>query len=67
MPNVSQSEHDAIFAMDTATVEGATDGSGAPMVTDLGDKVIPCPPEFNVKLFREMIHARGIDTAVLFM
>eukprot|EP00974_Lingulodinium_polyedra_P029354 2827067-Lingulodinium_polyedra.AAC.1 len=53
--------------MDTATDEGAEDGSGAAMVTDFGDKVVPFPREFNVTLVQDMIHVRGIETAVLFM
>ena len=37
------------------------------MLNDLGDKVVPFPREFNVKLWQEMIHVWGIGAAVLFM
>ena len=67
MPKVTTTEHDAIFALDTAIDEGEDDGSGAAMVNDLGDKVVPFPREFHVKLWQEMIHVFGIESAVLFM
>ena len=66
MPRITTAEHEAIFALDTAVDEGAEDGAGAAMVTDLGEKVVPFPREFHVKLWQEMIHVWGIEAAVLF-
>ena len=66
MPRVTMAEHDQIFATDTAVDEGAEDGAGAAMVHDLGDKVVPFPREFHVKLWQELIHVFGIEAAVLF-
>ena len=59
-------EHDQIFTLDTAVDVGGEDGAGAAMVQDLGDKVVAFPREFHVKLWQEMIHAFGIEAAVLF-
>ena len=67
MPKLTMAEHDQIFALDTAIDEGAEDGAGAALVNDLGDKVVPFPREFHVKLWQEMIHVWGIESAVLFM
>ncbi len=36
---ITNTEHDAIFALDAPVDEGAEDGAGAAMVTDLGDRV----------------------------
>ena len=66
MTKITTAEHDAIFALDTAMDDGAEDGAGAAMVHDLGDKVVPFPREFHVKLWQEMIHVWGIEAAVLF-
>ena len=66
MPKITNAEHEAIFALDTAIDDGAEDGAGAAMVTDLGEKVVPFPREFHVKLWQEMIHVWGIEAAVLF-
>lgn len=66
MPRLTSAEHDAIFTLDQAMDAGGDDGSGAAMVSDLGDKVVPFPREFHVKLWQEMIHVWGIDAAVLF-
>ena len=35
------------------------------MVSDMGEKVVPFSREFHVNLGQEMIHARGIEAAVL--
>ena len=66
MPRCSQAEHDRMFAMDTAMDEGSEDGAGAAMIQDLGDKVVPFPREFHVKLWQELIHVFGIEAGVLF-
>ena len=66
MPKTTTSERDAIFASDDVVGEGEGDGAGAAMISDLGDKVLPFPREFHVKLWQEMIHVWEIDTAVLF-
>ena len=62
---IASAEHEAIFALDTPADEGAEDGVGAAMVSDLGERVVPFPREVHVKLWQEMIHARGIEAAVL--
>ena len=43
MSTITTTEHEAIFALDTAIDEGAEDGAGAAMVNDLGDIVVPFP------------------------
>ena len=65
MPKVTMAEHDQIFAHDTATDEGDENGAGAAMLNDLGDKVLPFPREFHVKLFQECIHVWGIEVGVV--
>ena len=66
MPKVNMEEHDKIFMHDTAVDEGADDGSGAAMLQQLGDGVLPFPREIHVKFMQEMIHVFGIEAAVLF-
>jgi hypothetical protein len=66
MPKVTMNEHDAIFADDTAVDEGGEDGAGAAMMQDLGEKVVPFPREFQVKLWQEMIHVWDVDVGVMF-
>ena len=66
MARITPAEHEAIFSLDTPMDEGGDDGAGAAMVNDLGDKVVPFPREFHVKLWQEMIHVWGIEAAVLF-
>ena len=66
MPKVNTDEHEKIFMHDTAVDEGAEDGTGAAMLQDLGDGLIPFPREIHVKFMREMIHVFGIEAAVLF-
>ena len=65
MQKITNAEHEAIFALDTPVDEGAEDGAGAAMVPDLGEKVVPFPREFHVKLWQEMIRVGGIEAAVL--
>ena len=43
MTKITSTEHDSIFALDALVDEGAEDGAGAAMVTDLGDSVAPFP------------------------
>ena len=65
MSKMTTTEHENLFALDTAMDEGAEDGAGAAMVADLGDKVVPFPREFHVKLFQEMIHVWGVESALM--
>jgi hypothetical protein len=62
---ITSAEHDSIFALDTPEDEGAEDGAGATMVTDLADRVVPFPRECHVKLWQEIIHVWRIDAAML--
>ena len=66
MPKASAKLHDDIFTDDTAQDSGADDGSGAAVVDDLGEDLIPLPRESHVKLTREMIHVWEIDVGILF-
>ena len=45
LTKITNTEHDAIFALDAPADEGAEGGAGAAMVTDLGDRVAPFPRE----------------------
>ena len=65
MSKITAAEHENLFALDTAMDEGAEDGAGAAMVADLGDKVVPFPREFHVKLFQEMIHVWSVESALM--
>ena len=66
MTQITNIEHDVIFALDAPVNEGAEDGAGAAIVTDLGGRVAPFPREIYVKPRQEMIYVRGTDAAVLF-
>ena len=66
MPKIKMDEHEKIFMHDTAVDDGAEDGTGAAMIQELGDGVIPYPREIHVKFMQEMIHVFGIEVAVLF-
>ena len=44
MMKMTSTEHDSIFSLDKFVDEGAEDGAGTAMVTDLGDRVVPFPP-----------------------
>ena len=70
MPKTTMSEHESIFAEDTAQDSGdsgAEDGAGGAAEDDLGDNLIPFPREHHVKLTREMIHVWDIDVGVVLM
>ena len=53
---IDSTEHDSIFALGAPVDEGAEDGAGAAMVTDLGDIMVPFPRECHVELWQDMIH-----------
>jgi len=63
---LTMAEHDCIFAEDHPVDSGDEDGAGASQLQDLGEKVVPFPREWHVKLWQEMIHVWGIDVAVMF-
>ena len=67
MPRLTQAEHDTIFAGDDVVIDDAeVDGAGTAIISDLGDKVLPFPREFHVKLWQEMIHVWEVEVGVLF-
>ena len=66
MTRVTVLEHDNVFAEDMALPEEGEDGSGAAMISDLGDKVVAFPREWHMKLWQEMIHVWSVDAEVLF-
>ena len=69
MPKLTPAEHDTSFTGDDVVIEDGDiggEGAGAAMVSDLGDKVLPFPREFHVKLWQETIHVWEIDVGVLF-
>ncbi|MCP3883971.1 MAG: hypothetical protein GY700_00545, partial [Propionibacteriaceae bacterium] len=65
MPKVTEAIHDDIFAQDDAQDSGAEDGTGAAVVRDLGDRLIPFPREISEMLTREAIHVFDIDVGIL--
>ena len=67
MPKTPMSEHESIFADDTAQDSGAEDGAGGAAVDDLGENLIPFPREHHAKLTQEMIHVWDIDVGVVLM
>ena len=50
MPKLSMAAHDSIFKNDVPEDECVDDGSGAAMLTELGDNVVPFPNELPTEL-----------------
>ena len=66
LPKSTLQVHDEIFENDAAEDSGAEDGTGAAVVQDLGDLVIPFPRELSEMLTREQLHVFEIDVAIFF-
>ena len=68
MPRLSMAEHEKIFANDEVLDDDnlVADGTGAALVKELGDEVLPFPREFHVKFVQELIHVFELEAAVLF-
>ena len=65
MPRISEAEHEKIFANDEPLEDDSVaNDTGAALVKELGDEVLPFPREFHVKLVQELIHVFGIEAAV---